>query len=318
MAAIYLTESDVGQLLSMRMALDAIETVFRKHAMTEISNIPRGRAQTDRAMLHLMGAAAKSLGVMACKVYTSSRLGARFLVHLYDGDTGDLLALIQAERLGAIRTGAATGVATSHMSRPDSTTVGVFGSGTQARTQLEAICMVRSIVEAYVYSPNVEHRETFASEMSAITGIKVVGVPKPELAAQDKDILVTATNSVEPVIHSSWIREGTHLNAVGSNFLGRSELDAATIARCDPIVVDDKEQARGEAGDFVRAMDDGMIRWSDIIELGNVVVGRSTGRHPGGDLTLFKSVGVAFEDAAVAKVVYDEARLRGVGSPLPF
>lgn len=318
MAAIFLSETDVEQLLTMEIAIEAVETVFRKHAMTEVANIARGRARTDMGMLHIMGSAAKTLNAMCCKVYTTTQIESRFLLHLYDGHSGELLAIMQAESLGAIRTGATSGVATQHMARSDADTVGVFGSGRQARTQLEAVCQVRNIEEAYVFSRKEENRNAFAREMSAVLGVDVKAVSRPELAAEDKDIVITATRSSTPVLSGEWIGPGTHINAIGSNFLGRSELDLETIRKCDPIVVEDKEQARLEAGDFGQAMEAGIIRWSDIVELGNVVVDRYPGRHGPDDVTLFKSVGVSFEDLAVARKVFDLAKAAGMGVALPF
>lgn len=318
MPAIYLTESDVERVLSMETTLEAVTDVFRRHALSEVANIPRGRARTDQVMLHLMGAAAKTLDLAATKTYTSAKGRVRFLVHLFHGRTGELLAVIEADELGAIRTGAVTGVATRLMARADADTVGVFGSGKQARTQLEAVCEVRDIVEAYVYSPRPERREAFAHEMSAELGIEVKPVPRPELAAEDKDILITATTSAEPVLKSEWIEPGTHINAIGSNFAGKSEIDFETIRRCDPIVVDDKEQCRIEAGDLIRATENGVVRWADIVDLGTVLVKRAPGRHRADDVTLFKSVGVAYADLAAAKVVYEQALAEGLGLPLPF
>jgi ornithine cyclodeaminase/alanine dehydrogenase len=255
---------------------------------------------------------------MGCKVYTSTSTGAGFVVLLHDGRTGALLAVIEADGLGAMRTGAASGLATSFMARPDANVVGVFGSGKQARTQLEAVCRVRDIVEAYVYSPNPDRRARFADEMSATLAVPVVAVSKPELAAEDKDIIITATTSSQPVFCGEWVSEGTHLNVIGSNFLGKTEIDVTTVREADVVIVDDKEQARLEAGDFRQPIEEGVIRWSDIGELSNVVVGRIAGRHGPNDITLFKSVGIGLEDVAVAKVVYDQAIADEIGSWLPF
>ena len=148
MPAIFIRESDVLELLTMSQAIEAVSGVFRRHAMTEVANIPRGRARTDHCMLHVMGAAVKALGVMGTKTYSTSKDAARFLVHLYDGKSGELLAVIEADHLGRIRTGAVSGLATSLMALPESNTVGLVGTGKQARTQLEAVCHVRDIVEA--------------------------------------------------------------------------------------------------------------------------------------------------------------------------
>jgi ornithine cyclodeaminase/alanine dehydrogenase len=133
------------------------------------------------------------------------------------------------------------------------------------------------------------------------------------MAAEDKDIIVTATSSREPVLKGDWIAEGTHLNAIGSNFLGKAELDSVAVRRCESIVVDSKDQARLEAGDFVQPLEDGSIHWADIHELGQVIVGRFTGRAHPQDVTLFKSLGIAIEDVAVAGKVYERARLEAVG-----
>jgi alanine dehydrogenase len=313
MSVLLLTEDDVRQLLTMDMALEAVEQGLRKLALDEAVNIPRARAQTDHAMLHIMAAGAKTLGFMGAKCYSSSRKGSAFHVSLYDGKTGALLALIQADYLGQVRTGAASGVATQYMARPDAAEVGVFGSGKQARTQLQAVCKVRRIRRAQVYSPNEDRRRSFAQEMMELCQCEVQPVPRPEMAAEDKDIVITATNSREPVLSGNWISEGTHLNVIGSNFLGKAEVDAVCVRRCASIIVDSKDQARGEAGDFVQPLEDGSIHWADIHELGQVIVGRYTGRAHPEDVTMFKSLGIAVEDIAVAGRVYQKAHETGVG-----
>jgi ornithine cyclodeaminase/alanine dehydrogenase len=253
------------------------------------------------------------MGVMGYKAYSTSRKGVNFHAGLYDGRSGALLALIQADYLGQVRTGAASGVATQYMARPDASEVGLFGSGKQARTQLQAVCKVRKINRVQVYSPNEENRRRFAAEMSNLCETEVVPVPRPEMAAEDKDIIITATSSREPVLNGHWVAEGTHINAIGSNFIAKAEIDAVTVRRCESIVVDSKDQARLEAGDFVQALEDGSIHWADVHELGQVIVGRYTGRAHPPDVTLFKSLGVALEDIAVAARVYAKAQAAGVG-----
>jgi ornithine cyclodeaminase/alanine dehydrogenase-like protein (mu-crystallin family) len=313
MPVLLLTEEEVRHLLTMETALAAVEDGLRKLALDEAQSVPRARLQTDHAMLHVMSAAAKTLGVMGYKSYSTSRKGALFHVGLYDGKSGALLALVQADHLGQVRTGAASGVATQYLARPDATEVGLFGSGKQARTQLQAVCKVRRIRRAQVYSPNEEHRRRFAAEMSDLCQTEVEPVPRPEMAAEDKDIIITATSSREPVLNGHWIAEGTHVNAIGANFLGKAEVDAVGVRRCDAIVVDSKEQARLEAGDFVQPLEDGSIHWADIHELGQIIVGRYTGRAHAQDVTLFKSLGIAIEDIAVAARVYVKAQEAKVG-----
>jgi ornithine cyclodeaminase/alanine dehydrogenase-like protein (mu-crystallin family) len=196
--------------------------------------------------------------------------------------------------------------------------VGLLGSGKQARKQLLAVCRVRKVNRIQVYSPNEEHRRRFAAEMSGACETDVIPVPRPEMAVEDKDIVITATSSREPVFNGHWLAEGTHLNAVGSNFLGKAELDAVTVRRCESIVVDSKDQARLEAGDFQQALEEGSIHWADIHELGQVIVGRFTGRAHPQDVTLFKSLGIGLEDVAVAARVYEKARAVGLGRMLEW
>jgi ornithine cyclodeaminase/alanine dehydrogenase-like protein (mu-crystallin family) len=314
-----LNEDDVRRLLSMEMALEAVEQGLRKMALDEAQNIARSRVQTDHAMLHVMGAAVKSLGWMGTKVYTTHRKnGARFIVSLFDGRSGQLAALIQADYLGQMRTGAASGVATKYMTSPEAVEVGIFGAGNQARTQVEAICKVRRIRRVQVYSPHEENRKSFALEMSERCQVEVVPVARPELAAEKQDIVITATNSREPVLHGQWLSEGTHLNAIGSNFLGKAELDAVAIRRCADVVVDSKDQARLEAGDFQQAFEDGSLHWSDVRELGQVIVGRYPVRRHVQDITLFKSLGIGLEDVAVAGRVYQKALAEGVGEMIEW
>jgi ornithine cyclodeaminase/alanine dehydrogenase-like protein (mu-crystallin family) len=309
-----LSEDDVRRVLTMDMALEAVEQALRKMALDEAQNVPRARVQTDHAMLHTMSAAAKSLGAMGAKVYATSRKGsAQFHVSLFDGKTGALLCLMQADYLGQMRTGAASGVATKYMALPDSSEVGIFGSGKQARTQLLAVCKVRKVRQATVYSPNEENRRRFAEEMSERSGTEVVAVARPEMAAEKKDVVITATTSREPVLSGHWLAQGAHVNAIGSNFLGKAELDAAVLHRCSLIVVDSKDQARLEAGDFQQALEDGSLHWADVRELGQVVVGRYPGRKHDQDITLFKSLGIALEDLAVAGRVYARAVAEGLG-----
>jgi ornithine cyclodeaminase/alanine dehydrogenase-like protein (mu-crystallin family) len=313
MPVLLLSEDEVRQILTMEMALEAVEEGLRQLALDEAQNVSRTRTQTDHAMQHVMSAAAKSLGVMGYKSYATSRKGQHFHVGLYDGKTGALLALMQADYLGQMRTGAASGVATEYMARPEASEVGLFGSGKQARTQLLAICQVRKIRRVQVYSPNEERRRQFAEEMRELCRTEVEPVPRPEMAAEDKDIIVTATTSREPVLRGNWIAEGTHINAIGSNFLGKAEIDVVAVRRCESIVVDSKDQARLEAGDFVQALEDGAIHWADIHELGQVIVGRYTGRAHPQDVTLFESLGIAIEDVAVAARVYAKAQAMTIG-----
>jgi len=316
MSVLLLTEEDVRRVLTMDLALAAVEDGLRQLALEEAQNVPRARCQADQAMLHVMAASARSLGYLGYKAYCTTRRGAEFHVVLFDARSGTMVAFMAADYLGQVRTGAASGVATQYMARPDASEVGLFGSGKQARTQVQAICKVRKIRRVQVYSPNSERRRLFCEDMSRLCQTEVVPVPRPEMAAEDKDIVITATSSREPVLSGNWLAEGTHVNAIGSNFLVKAELDDVAVRRCDSIVVDSKDQARLEAGDFVQALEEGSISWSDIHELGQVIVGRFTGRAHAEDVTLFKSLGIALEDVAVAARVYAAAQALGLGKLL--
>jgi ornithine cyclodeaminase/alanine dehydrogenase-like protein (mu-crystallin family) len=183
---------------------------------------------------------------------------------------------------------------------------------------LLGVCQVRKVRRAHVYSPNEEHRRAFADEMGPLCQTEVIAVPRPEMAAENKDIIITATTSREPVLNGHWIAQGTHINAIGSNFLGKAELDAVALRRCSTIVVDSKDQARIEAGDFQQALEDGSLRWTEVRELGQVIVGRHTARKHPQDVTLFKSLGIAVEDVAVAARVYARAVADNVGTRLEW
>lgn len=316
MSILYLNEADVERLLSMEVAIEAVAAVFKRRSEADILNIPRHRAKLKHSMLHVMAAASMTMETYCTKVYTSTREKTRFHLLLHAGDSGKLLAIIEGRRLGALRTGAVSAVASDAMARADADTVGVFGSGLQAKFQLEAISHVRDIVEAYVYSPNPDNRARFARDMSAILGFEVVAVSKPELAAEDKDIVITATTSATPVLLGEWIAAGTHINAIGGNILSKRELDLDTMRICRPIIVDDMEHCRMEAGELAHAVEEGVMDWTDIHELAAVVHQRFPGRGTTEDVTLFKSVGAAFQDLAVAKATYELALREGIGQRL--
>ena len=298
--------------------MDAVETVLKRMGLEEAENIPRSRCRTDKVMLHTMSGATKSLNYVGYKTYCTSSSGAHFQVGLSDGKTGEFLCLIQADYLGRMRTGAASGVATQYMARPDAEEVGIYGSGKQARTQVLAVSKARKLQRIQVYSPNEEHRSKFAEEMTELCQVNVEPVTRPELACEDKDIVITATSSREPVLHGNWIGEGTHLNVIGSNFWAKAEIDSLAVRQCDTIAVDSKEQARIEAGDFREALDEGSIHWSDVQDLGHIIVGRYTGRAQVQDITMFKSLGIALEDVAVGAAVYEKAKAEGVGKWIEY
>ncbi|MEX0703188.1 MAG: ornithine cyclodeaminase family protein [Planctomycetales bacterium] len=313
MSALYLTEDDVRRLVDLPAAVEVVEQAFAELAAGRAVNVPRTRAAAPGVMLHVLSAAAEYLGYVGLKAYTTTRAGARFHVALYEAAAGEPAAVIEADYLGQLRTGAASAVATDYMARADARIVGVFGAGKQARTQLAGVSAVRKIERAEVYGPNAERCGRFADEMSAACGIEVVPVRAPDEAAADKDIVICATTSKTPLFEGRVLDEGTHLNVVGSNFLAKTEIDLDTVRRADVIVCDSIAQCRLEAGDFVEALQAGVTDWPLMHELGDVVAGRATGRANPEQITLFKSVGLAIEDVALAAKVLERAKAEGAG-----
>jgi ornithine cyclodeaminase/alanine dehydrogenase-like protein (mu-crystallin family) len=315
---LHLTEADVAELLDMQLAVDCVEEAFRRLASGEASNVPRTRAQAPGIILHTMSAAAGYLGLLGWKCYTTTREGARFHVGLYDQTTGQLVALIEANRLGQLRTGATTAVAVQWMAPADATEVGLFGAGWQAEAQLTAVATARPLKNAFVYARNPEKRADFAERMTAALGFNIRPVDRPQEAAADLPIVITATTSSDPVFDGSWLEEGALVCAMGCNALSRAEIDATVVRRAETIVCDSVEACRGEAGDFVDAIEKGVFDWSRAVDLADVVTGRAVGRGRDSGVALFKSVGLAIEDVALAAKLLALAREAGRGTILPI
>jgi len=314
---LFLTEQDVTNLLTMEDALGAVEAVFKAQATGAATNEPRRRLRAGGAVLQVMSGAVANFGafngLLGLKSYVVTRNKARFYVNLYDAESGDLLALIEADKLGQMRTGAASGVATKYLARADAKTVGVYGTGWQAQSQLEAVCAARDIEGVKVYSRSPENRARFCSEMSVrLNGLKVEPVEKPEEAA-DAGVIITITASREPVLLGAWLKPGAHLNAAGGNSILRRELDDEAIRRASFIAVDSIDQAKIEAGELVTAVEKGLLTWERVRELRYVVSGEMRGRISDDQITLFKSLGIAIEDVATAAVLYRKAKEQNVG-----
>ena len=311
---LFLTESDVQSILTMPLALEAVENSFHRLADGSALLHPRARLHLPgKSYLHYMAAADSVSGYMGLKIYTSAKGGLRFLILLFSVDSGELLAQIEADFVGQMRTGAASGYATRLLARENSKTLGIIGTGLQARTQLESIALVRKIERISVFGRDQQRREKFAADMSAKLSIPVTAVASAEQAVRDRDIVVTSTTSTDPVLEGRWLSPGTHLNAIGANFPQKRELDAETIRRCDVIVADSREQSKLESGDLIQMYADDQRRWSAVIELAEIAAGKTPGRTRDDQITLFKSNGIATEDIVVAGKIYELAKERGVG-----
>lgn len=308
-----LRDKDVVRFLPVRDAIAAVEAALREHADGRALCAPRVRVRLPSGLLHTMSAALPAQDTCGLKAYTATSSGARFVVVLFSASEGDLLAIVEANRLGQIRTGAATGVATRLLARPDAKVMGLLGSGFQAETQLEACAAVRALEEVRVWSRTPEHAREFCSRMGARLGLAVRPAATPQEACRGAHLFVTATSSREPVLRGEWLEPGAHVNAVGSNQARRRELDAEAVARCDVIATDLLDQARLESGDLIEAVAEGRLDWGKVSELGAILTGRAQGRRSPEQRTLFKSNGIALQDVAAAALVYRRALGAGAG-----
>lgn len=306
-------------MLSMSDAVQVVEDIFKAQATGNATNQSRRRVRADGTTLHVMSAAvsasSQSAGYLGCKTYTVKRGVARFFVSLFSSETGQLLAFIEADRLGQIRTGAASGIATRYLANKTASRVGIYGSGGQARTQLLAVSVVRHVREINIYSPNVENRRRFARAIRDELEIDAVtAVDRPEAAADGADIVITITTSRDPVLSASWLAAGAHINAVGGNSLLRRELDDETLRRASLITVDSIDQAHIEAGELVSGVEKGVITWERVHELRHFVGAEpASARKSSDEITIFKSLGLAIEDIAAAALVYERAVERKAG-----
>ena len=316
---LHISEAEVRATLTMPVAIEAVEEISRKQATGEVVVHPRRRFELPgNGFFHYMAAADYSTGFIAMKQYTYVRGKIRFMVPLYEMASGDLLAMIEADYMGQLRTGAASGVATKYLARQGTATAGIVGSGGQAKTQLEAVAAVRTLSEARVFGRNAEKREAFAREMSERLGIAVRAAASASEAVRDADIVCTATTTSTPVVGSTDLAPGVHINAIGANHAHKSELDAEAVASADVIVVDSVEQSRQEAGDLIIAFRGDEICWTGVKKLSDVVAGKASGRTSDSEVTLFKSNGIASWDLAVAMKVYAMAKEKGLGRELPL
>src|SRR5579863_5192306 len=314
--SLFLTEKDVQEFFPMERALERVEASFLAQHRGQGINRARERIILPHSSLHYMAAALPEEKFLGMKIYTVSSDALRFVVLLFDTESGALLAMIEADHLGRIRTGAASGIATKVLARPDAHRVGLIGAGRQARTQLEAVALVRKLTGAKVFSRNEKSRYEFCREMTLKLQIEIEPAQSAEAAARFGDIVITATTSDQPLIHGEWLRPGTHVNAIGANMANRREMDDLTITRAELIAVDSIDQAKEEAGDLIQGLARLKRGWEGIVELCEIVAGARPGRISNEEITVFKSTGIALWDVASAGYIYREAMARGKGKEL--
>jgi ornithine cyclodeaminase/alanine dehydrogenase-like protein (mu-crystallin family) len=313
---LFLTESDVRELLPMERALECVEASFVAQGQDQAVNRPRERILLPHVSLHYMAGALPESAHLGLKIYTVTRKDFRFLVLLFDAETGTLLSLMQADHLGRIRTGAASGIATKYLARLDASRVGMIGTGRQARTQLQAIASVRRLVGVKAFGRDQNRLQAFCHEMSEGLGIPVEPASTADEATRFGEIVCTATTAQQPVVSGACLQPGTHINAIGANTANRRELDDEAIRRATLIAVDSLEQSRKESGDLIQGLANLGRGWDSIIELHSVVTAKHSGRSSPDQITLFKSHGIALWDIAVAGFIYQRARQLGMGKEL--
>lgn len=323
---LFLSKKDLENVVTMRETIAAVEEAFRELASgTAVMPTRVGLTVGDGARwIGAMPAYLNRANALTTKIVTSyknnpSKHGlpaVMAIIVLNDPETGKPEAVLEGTLITAIRTGAASGVATKHLARKDTKIVGIFGAGIQARTQLEAIREVRNVHSAVVYDIVRDRGERFAEETSRSLGIDVRTEDNPERIVERSDIVVTASTSKTPIFNGDYLKTGTHINAIGSFTPDARELDDSAVRR-SKIVVDSLQAALEEAGDLIIPLRSGVIQRSDIhAELGEIVAGLKLGRENDYEITLFKSVGLGIQDAAAANLAYRKAREAGIGTKI--
>jgi alanine dehydrogenase len=307
---LYLTEAEIGELLTPADALEAVEGSFRRIAAREVDNKPRHRHRLEGGAFAVMSAVDHGLGYAGLKSYAWLPNGTPFVVCLFELEKAELAAVIEADKLGQLRTGAASGVAAKHLARDGAGTLGVLGCGWQAESQVQCIREAVQSVEAVVaYCRTEERLEEFCRRLGAEAG-------ETHRDAGGQDVVVTATTSRDPVLRGEWLADGALVCAIGANDRRSRELDNVVLERAGFVCCDSVEQARLESGDLIEPVEQGILDWLEVHELGDVVAGELQGRQSADDVVVFKSNGLAAWDVAIAALALERAREQGVGREL--
>jgi ornithine cyclodeaminase/alanine dehydrogenase-like protein (mu-crystallin family) len=312
--AIFLDEAQVTELLDMPSCIRVLEEAFTDKAEGEASVLPRRRLPFRGARFMIMASTLSRRGWYGFKVYG---VGQGHEMVLYKAGVG-IVAVLSARRIGQVRTGAASGLATKYMARAGACRLGCFGTGRQAETQILAVAQVRKLESIHVYGRDAQKRKAFADRMGALLDREVRPVESPADAVKGRDIIITMTNSSQPVFDGKLLEPGTHINAAGSNTRLNRELDEIAVTRAGTIATDDLEGTRLECGDLAWPIERGLMAWEKVYELAPIVAGLMAGRRSDDEITLFESQGIAMEDVAAASLIYERALERGIGIELPF
>jgi ornithine cyclodeaminase/alanine dehydrogenase-like protein (mu-crystallin family) len=315
--ALYLTEAEIGELLTMPDVLETLEEMFRARARGEIVNRPRIRVPITAGSYNLMPAGWIERGVVGHKTYTASAKGASFQIVLYAADGSGLMAVMGGGRISGLRTGAVTGLAARQLAARPGGPIAVIGAGFQATAQVNGLVAATGATDIRIHARSTEKREAFASRMAESTGVNVHAVESIDAALDGAPVVVTITNSAEPVLRLEHIRPGLTIVAAGNNTWLRSEIDPAVVGRADVVVVDDIDNAKIEAGELMRAAEAGLFSWDRAVALHDVIGANRAGRTSADQIVLAELQGIGIEDVAVAELAYRRARERGVGLELP-
>jgi ornithine cyclodeaminase/alanine dehydrogenase-like protein (mu-crystallin family) len=314
--ALILREADVQAVIEIDDIIAAVEASMKELGEGIAQNEPRRRVFAPGGLLNVMFASYPGGRCTGLKAYTIADGRVRFLVTLFGLD-GSLEAFIEADFMGAYRTGSATAVAVKALARPGPATVALIGTGWQANTQALAVSRVIGIKELRVFSRDYERRAGFAREQADQLGVATVAAGSAELAVRGADVVITVTTSQSPVIEAGWVEPHALVVAAGSNFRNRAEIPPDLVARAQTVVVDQLAAAQLESGDLIAAHEAGKFDWSRAVELGAVVAGKWQ-KQPGPGITLFESHGLALWDLAAGRVVLNAARERGLGEEVPL
>lgn len=311
-------EEEVNELVSMAEAAEVVEEAFRQLGQGRAFNNARTRIKLGGEILHVLPAALPEMDALGLKSYTAFRGGIRFIVLLYSAKTGELKALIEAQRLGELRTGGVASVALKQMAREGSARGALFGAGTMGRAMLEGMVDARRFAQIKVFDIARDRLPAYCAEMSAKLGVEIVPAGDATEAVAGADVIVTMTTAKDPVFDGKGLAAGTTVVAAGSNLLQKREIDSTVIRRAGRIVVDARDQAQLEAGDLFVPIDAGHLHWNQVHELSDLLLGYVPGRGSDDEINVFKSVGLGLQDLALAARVYDAAVRAGAGSALPL
>jgi len=306
---LYISEAQARDMLTMADALEVLEEAFslpRGSQPDRKTNLARQRALLPNGFFNVMGATIPELGVFGLKAYYKAGGRIGYNVLLYSADRGELLALIEADFLSQLRTGAASGLATKYMASSQARRMAVIGTGKQAFWQVASVAEVRPLEHVAVYGRDIDKARTFAERIESSLGIDTRAMATAEECVTDADIVATITSSMTPVCMSDWVKNGCHINAAGANTLARQEIETELVARCRVLATDDLAQARVEAAELVVLHDERRLDWDRVLTIDDLCTG-VPGRQNDLDTTLFKSLGVAMEDVAIAARLYQRA-----------